>query len=84
MATQCSIVAWRVPRTEEPGGLQSRGHRESDTTEATTPLQEEKMQGVHKTGQSKALLLLQQFQAQTGKREEVVLKAVLCGCCTFT
>ena len=39
-------------------------------------------QGVHKTGQSKALLLLQQFQAQTGKREEVVLKAVLCGCCT--
>ena len=38
-------------------------------------------QGVYKTGQSEALLLLQQFQAQTGKREKVVLKAVLCGCC---
>ena len=21
----CSILAWRIPRTEEPGGLQSRG-----------------------------------------------------------
>jgi len=24
----------RIPRTEEPGGLQSRGHKELDTTEA--------------------------------------------------
>ena len=23
MATPCSILAWRTPRTEEPGGLQS-------------------------------------------------------------
>ena len=23
MATDCSILAWRIPRTEEPGGLQS-------------------------------------------------------------
>ena len=23
MATKCSILAWRIPRTEEPGGLQS-------------------------------------------------------------
>ena len=23
MATQSSILAWRIPRTEEPGGLQS-------------------------------------------------------------
>ena len=22
MATHCSILAWRIPRTEEPGGLQ--------------------------------------------------------------
>ena len=28
MATHSSISAWRVPRTEEPGGLQSMGsHR---------------------------------------------------------
>ena len=28
MATHSSVLAWRVPWTEEPGGLQSRGsHR---------------------------------------------------------
>ena len=32
MATHSSILAWRIPRTEKPGGLQSAG---SDTTEAT-------------------------------------------------
>ena len=31
MATHSSILAWRIPRTEEPGGLQSIGHKESDT-----------------------------------------------------
>ena len=35
MATHPSIVAWRIPWTEEPGGLQSRGSqrvgRDSDT-----------------------------------------------------
>ena len=25
MATHSSIVAWEIPRTEEPGGLQSMG-----------------------------------------------------------
>ena len=36
MATHSSILAWRTPRTEEPGGLQSMGvAKESDTTEAT-------------------------------------------------
>ena len=24
-AIQCNILAWRIPRTEEPGGLQSMG-----------------------------------------------------------
>ena len=33
MATHSSVLAWRVPWTEEPGGLQSMGHKESDTTE---------------------------------------------------
>ena len=33
MVTHSSILAWRIPRTEEPGGLQSMGHKESDTTE---------------------------------------------------
>ena len=31
-----SILAWRIPWTEEPGGLESRGSQKSlDTTEAT-------------------------------------------------
>ena len=33
MATHSSILAWRIPWTEESGGLQSMGHKESDTTE---------------------------------------------------
>ena len=34
-ATHCSVLAWRVPWTEEPGGYSPWGHKESDTTEAT-------------------------------------------------
>ena len=33
MATHSSILARGNPRTEEPGGLQSMGSQESDTTE---------------------------------------------------
>ena len=33
MATHSSIIAWRIPWTEEPGRLQC--HREPDTNEAT-------------------------------------------------
>ena len=35
MAINSSILAWRIPWTEEPRGLRSIGCRESDTTEAT-------------------------------------------------
>ena len=30
MATDSSILAWRIPWTEEPGGLQSMGFKELD------------------------------------------------------
>ena len=33
MATHSSILAWKIPWTEEAGRLQSVGHKESDTTE---------------------------------------------------
>ena len=33
MATHSSSLAWRIPWTEEPGGLHLGGHNESDTTE---------------------------------------------------
>ena len=32
MATHSSILAWKIPWTEEPDGLQSMGSQESDTT----------------------------------------------------
>ena len=42
MATQSNILAWRIPWTEEPGGLQSMEpglwgecHKESEMTEVT-------------------------------------------------
>ena len=34
MATHSSILAWRIPWTEEPGGLESMGS-ERDTTKTT-------------------------------------------------
>jgi len=36
MATHSSILAWRIPWTEEPGRLQSMGLEESDMTERLT------------------------------------------------
>ena len=32
MATCSSILAWEIPWTKEPGGLQSMGSKESDMT----------------------------------------------------
>ena len=36
MATHSSVLAWRIPGMVGPGGLQSVGHKESDTTERLT------------------------------------------------
>ena len=33
MVTHSSILAWKIPWTEEHGGLQSMGRKESDVTE---------------------------------------------------
>ena len=33
MATHSSILAWKIPWTEEPGGPQTMGHKESDRAE---------------------------------------------------
>ena len=33
MATDSSMLAWEIPWTEVPGGLQSMGSQELDTTE---------------------------------------------------
>ena len=36
MEIHSSISAWRIPWTEEPGGLESWAHKESDMTEKLT------------------------------------------------
>ena len=45
MATHSSILAWRIPRTEEPGGPQSMGSQrvrhDSDTTEQLSTAQQQ-------------------------------------------
>ena len=35
MAINSSILVWRIPWTEEPGGYSLYGRKDSDTTEAT-------------------------------------------------
>ena len=44
MATHSSILAWRIPGTEEPSGLPSMGRTELDTTEATQQQQQQQQQ----------------------------------------
>ena len=44
MATQSSVLAWRIPGTGEPGGCRLWGHTESDTTEVTQQQQQQQHQ----------------------------------------
>ena len=37
MATHPNILIWKIPRTEKPVGLQSKGHKESDVQKPQTP-----------------------------------------------
>ena len=37
MATHSSILAWKIPWTVEPGGLQAMGSQRVDTTEQLDP-----------------------------------------------
>ena len=39
LSTHSNILAWRIPWTEDPGSLQSMGHKESDWTEWLTHTQ---------------------------------------------
>ena len=37
MGPHSSILAWKIPWTEAPGGLQSMGHKELEATEQIDP-----------------------------------------------
>ena len=45
MATHSNIVAWRIPGTEEPGGLQSMVLQRVDTTELLTHISNQILYG---------------------------------------
>ena len=51
MATHSRILAWRIPWTEESGGLQSTGSQKSDMTEQISTAhhigKEEMLQHIH-------------------------------------
>ena len=55
MATHSNILAWRIPRTEEPGGLQSTGSRKSRTRPSHTHTH------TYAAGMSVKLLLISLF-----------------------
>ena len=43
MSTHSSILAWRIPWTEEPGDYSPWGHKVSDTTEQLTHCRREEI-----------------------------------------
>ena len=50
MATYSSILAWRIPWTEEPGGLQSiEGRKELDTTEQLSTAEDRRLRVIKLT-----------------------------------
>ena len=59
MASHSSILAWRIPRTEEPGGLQSMGSQESDTTNTLYPPLWDKEVSFPYTGSNMLIYFLQ-------------------------
>ena len=50
MATHSSILAWKIPWTEEPGGLQSTGSQKSQTqlSNSTTRVYAHTFMKIHK------------------------------------
>ena len=47
MATHSSIFAWRIPWTEEPGGLVHKGGKELDMTEVSEHARTADLLGSH-------------------------------------
>ena len=63
LATHSSILAWRISWTEEPGGLQSMGLQESDTTEWLTLT-------------LKSMLMCMSVQKVSGKKTTKMLEVI--------
>ena len=68
MATHCSILAWRMPWTEEPGGLPSMGSESQTRLSAEHRTVQELIHVVHKecarkTTEVEVCGLLREFRA---------------------
>ena len=65
MTTHASILAWKIPWTEEPGGLRSMGHKQSDMnvglrTHSCIPISGVRLNGLF-------ILCLSEFESVSGK-----------------
>ena len=85
IATHSSILAWRIPWTEELGGLQSTGRKESDTTERlhftfTLLLGRKVMSNLDSIFQSRDITL----PAKVRLVKAVVFPVVMYGCESWT
>ena len=54
IAAHSSILAWRIPWTEEPGGLQTMGSQESNMTERLS--MRERAPGINPTHEKESVL----------------------------
>ena len=52
MATHSRILAWRIPRTEEPSGLQSMGSQSLASLREPPPLESQKDTEISRESQS--------------------------------
>ena len=55
MATHSSILAWRIPWTEEPGGYSPQGRKEVDMTEVTEDALTQWRGGIRGQGSEEAM-----------------------------
>ena len=76
MTTHSSILAWRIPWTEEPGGLQSMVSLESDTTERLSTQKRKK----HNDGDWKLFRNMNVLQGRESWWPHTAGGAWHCGC----
>ena len=75
MATNSSILAWRISWTEEPRGLQSMGSQKSDTTEVTASAGQQGTADTHTTNTSSTLTHAPLFHQISLKKKEHKFKS---------
>ena len=82
MATHPSILAWRIPWTEEPGGLQPMGSQKAGHNQGTNTFTFKHVTGYLKMG-SKALVSAKISPTRTGgyfwsTSESSTMRGVVC------